>query len=316
MIPLIILAFMIPFLMQKSIVQVSITSLSEMQYSEDIYTNGFIEEEGKKDIIAELPIVPDKVYFKIGDHVNTSDVIADVDINATRAAIFNIAEMSKLIPQEYMAVMGNINIDEEYVEKYIPRTIVSPASGTITSINLVEGAISTPQTAVVTINRFDSVRVRMTVNEVDADKVKVGDTVVFKANATSDVKYTGKVERLFPTASKTLVGTTQATVVGLYVKLDKDYQRLKPGYTVNGVIKQPSIGGIFTLPYEAVLQDKNNQEYVYIINGSRVNRCDVKTGKELSNSVEIISPNLINEKIVFNASQIKKPNQLVRIIKD
>lgn len=311
--PLFITALFLPMIVEQSITQVETTVVSLAEYTEDIYVSGSVEELSKKDIIAELPIVPEKINFKVGDYVNANDIIAEIDTVATQAALFNLAELSEIIPQEYMSVIGKINIDQNIVEQYIPTVISAPASGTITSMSLVEGAMSTPKSSVVTISRTEELKIRITVNEADADKVSVGDTVVFKANATSDKKYSGKIERIFPTAAKTLVGTSQSTVVNMYVSITSEHSRLKPGYTVNGVIKQPSQVALATLPYEAILQDENNNEYVYLVNGSKLERCNVKTGKELGNGVEIISPNLNDKRVVSNASDVKSPDALIKI---
>ncbi len=155
---------------------------------------------------------------------------------------------------------------------------------------------------------------KVTVDELDADSVKVGDTVVLKASATGEQKYVGRVDQIFPTATKTLVGTTQATVVSMYVSLNNDHNRLKPGYTVNGVIKHKDAKTVSILPYESVLQDTDNKEYVYLIQENRLQKCYVKTGNEMSTGVEIISPDLTGQKVVRDATQVKKPNGLIKVI--
>ena len=51
---------------------------------------------------------------------------------------------------------------------------------------------------------------------------------------------------------------------------------------------------MLTVPYEAVGQDENNEEYVYVADGARVERRTVKTGMELLEGVEVVeglSPN-------------------------
>lgn len=314
-IPLFLLALFAPSFLQFAITPVQPTTVIRTTYTENIFVNGHVEEKSKKDVYVNLPIVPDKVYYQVGDMVKAGDILATVDAVATKNALLQMADFTNLIPEQYIDVLGSINIDEKLIEDYVPTEVVAPIGGVITSISLVEGAISTPNTSVVTITQAQDNRLKMSVSEEQADKVKPGDVVVFKANATDDEKYVGTVERVFPNATKTIVGTSQATVVNFYVELAEDYERLKPGYTVTGVIRKAEPEIVHVLPYEAVLQDENNKEYIYVINQSRVERIYVETGRELPAGIEILSPSLFGKAIVHNASAIKRNNSLVRITK-
>lgn len=307
----IIAAFCSPQLVAKAAVDVQVTSIMQTQYSNDIYATGVVEELSKKNVIAELPLVAGKVYYQVGDSVKVNDVLADIDIQATTAALYNLTQASNLIPKEYMEVLGSI--DTTQISGYIPDKIYSPADGVITSISLVEGAVSTPKATVATISNKNEIRLKLSVSENDAAKIAVNDDVVFKVSATGNDKYLGKVERIFPTASKTLVGTSQATVVSLYVTIP-DNAALKPGYTVNGVIKSPTTTTAYVLPYECVLQDEKNVEYVYLAYENTVIRCDVKTGLELGEGVEILSPSLQGQRVIVNAADIKSGESLIKII--
>lgn len=312
-IPLLILALLIPTIVSKAVTTVMVTTLVETKYSDYIYVDGVLEEMSKKDIIAELPIVPESIHFTVGDYVNANDVIADIDVAATSAALYNLTSISDIIPSEYIEAIGKLNIDPNEFLGYIPTQIIAPTSGTITAITLVEGAISTPKSTIITIAKTDDIRVKMTVNELEADKVDVDDEVIFKANATGNETYTGKVSKIFPTATKTLIGTTQATVVSMYVTITSEHARLKPGYSVTGVIKQAAEQTLSIVPYEAIMQDSDNVEYVYIIVDSKLHRCDVETGRELSNGVQILSPSLHGQKIVADAYKVQNPDSLIRI---
>ncbi|MFZ2538067.1 MAG: HlyD family efflux transporter periplasmic adaptor subunit [Oscillospiraceae bacterium] len=312
---IIVLSTFIPEAIENMVTSVELISPQRSIVSEDVYTNGVIEEISKKDIFVELPIVPEKVNVQIGDYVQAQDVIASVDTAATQAALFNLADSTNLIPQEYMAVIGKLNVSEQMIKDYIPTEIVSPTSGTVTSINLIAGAMATPKTTVCTISKTDVMRVKMTIDEIDADEVRKGDVVVFKASATGDVKYTGKIERVFPTATKTIAGTSQVTVVGIYVALDANYSRLKPGYSVNGVVKKQGDIVAMTIPYEAILQDDNNQEYIYVYEGGRAIRKNITTGEEFPDKVQVTFGIEQDDKIIINVADIKGNNAIVKNVR-
>lgn len=306
------LAFL-PKVYVNSALPVEITSITLTEYSKDIHTTGVVEEISKKDVIAKLPIVTEKVYYQIGDIVEANDVIADIDVDATVAAIIGIAESAKIIPEEYKSVIAKIDVSTDIISDNIPTTILAPMSGTITEHSLINGSICTPNSSVLTISKQDEKRIRFSVNENDIYNVKNGDTVVFKANATGDKKYTGTVDLIFPTATKTIVGTSQSTVVNLYVTPTEQYEHLIPGYSITGVIKSPITTEVYTLPYECIKQNSSNEEFVYIVNGNKVQQCEVKTGLELPEGVEIVSPNLSSQKIVTDPNLISNEDVIVKI---
>lgn len=269
-----------------------------------IYTAGNVEEEHKKEVFAELPVVPSQVLVDIGDTVTTGQLLARVDTAATQAALFSMLDAANLIPEEYMAVIGNISLPENLITDHLPTEILAPSSGVVTSVGLIEGVLSLPTAAICTISSLDRLRLRMTVSETDADLVKEGDTVVFRASATGSQKYEGTVERVFPTATKTVVGTGVQVQVGLYVKPAKDYPRLKPGYSVNGVIVKEEGEVMLTIPYEAVRQDNQNVEYVYLYEDGRAVRRDIVTGTELSYGVCVEEGLTGSDILILNAADI------------
>lgn len=153
----------------------------------------------------------------------------------------------------------------------------------------------------------------MNVNELDCDRVQKGDSVSFKATATKDEVYHGKVSRVFPTAQTTLMGSEKQTVVGFYVELNEVYEKLKPGYTVTGVVKKGEPEICLTVPYEAIGQDENNREFLYTKEKNRAKKLYVKTGAEFKSAVQITAGIDEDTIIIKNAGLIKKDGQRVRV---
>lgn len=286
--------------------------------SVDIYIDGVVEQQSKKDIVTALPIVPEEIMVSVGDRVKKNDVIATVDAAATQAAIFSLVDASKLIPQEYIETIGGLAmaVTDEAVSSKIPSSLKSPADGVITAMTLVKGAISTPTQAVCTISMLDELRINMNVGESDAAMVSEGDRVSFTAFATKDKEYFGTVTRIFPAAQKVLVGTAQKTVVGMYIQPDERYEQLKPGYTVSGAILPKTQNECLTLPYEVIAQDDSNNEFVYCYENSRAVKKYIKTGEEFAAGVEILEGLSQHDRVIKNPQAIKEENSLVRPIKN
>lgn len=303
----------VPVVLGKIVAPVQVAYPAQVRFSEDINVSGAVEETAKKEITVELPIVPEQVKVSIGDRVEVGDLIATVDVSATQAALFELVEVANVIPEEYIAALSGFRIDSQLAKGVIPTEITSPASGTVTGVSLIAGAMSTPSSTVCTISDLDSIRVKMSVGEEDADTVQKGDLVIFKATATGEEKYVGTVQEVFPTAVKTLVGTSQQTVVSLYVTMNQSYPRLKPGYTVEGAIKKKDGQTAYVIPYEAVLQDDENQEYVYVYQKARAIRKNITTGVEFTDGVAVLSGLGENDLVIQDASVVSGENCLVKI---
>lgn len=297
----IIAAYGMPQLAASFAPSVTVTFAGYKQLSRDIYTDGIVEELGKKEVVVQLPIVPSKVNISVGDRVEANDIIATIDKEATQAALFSIADAAKLVPSEYIEALAGISVNAQVLTDRIPEAITAPAAGIITSVTLVEGAMSMPQSTVCTIAKEGEVRLRMNVGETEADAVKEGDIVSFNAIATGDKSYTGVVTQVFPTASKIILGTSQKTVVGIYVAPDKSVTGLKPGYSVSGVLKKAPENEMLMLPYEVICQDDDNTEYVYCYENGKAVRYDIITGEEFTEGVCVISG------ITQNDAVIEKP---------
>lgn len=311
---LMLASFFIPTLLDKRITTVTVTGVKTATHSEDIYVSGVVEELSKQDVTVKIPLVAKRINCQIGDTVEINQILAEVDIDATAEALLDLTELKSLIPAEYIEAAASLSIDPQTLKQYIPAVITAPANGIITAISVTAGGICTPITPLFTISSGENVRLKLSVSENDITKVNSGDLVVFKAIASGEQKYLGNVDLVFPTATKTLIGTSQATVVNIYVHPQQSYSTLKPGFTVSGVVKASAVSEVKVIPYECVMQDKENREYVYIASSSGVYRCYINTGRELASGVEVISPLLDGQRIVTNPTAITNESGLIKIL--
>ena len=248
-------AYFVPQTAAGRLLTVELTAPVIGEFTEDIAVSGIVEETSSREVTVNLPLIPREVLVSIGDAVAAGDVIATVDAQATRSALYRLVESVSAVPEEYkeyITAIGSLGLDEALLDQALPQTITAPASGIITSLELSPGTLAAPQSAVCTISRLENLRIRMSVAEADADRVEEGDPVVFRATATGQQLYAGRVSRVFPAASQTIAGLSQQTVVGLYVTPEEAADRLKPGYSVTGVIRKGEGEKRLVIPYEAV----------------------------------------------------------------
>lgn len=97
----------------------------------------------------------------------------------------------------------------------------------------------------------------LSLNEVDAATVKVGDPVSLTFNAINNFTATGTV------AEVDLVGTVSSGVVsyGVKVSINTADSRINPGMSVNATITTNEIDGVLIVPSSAI-KSQGNQNYV------------------------------------------------------
>ena len=101
----------------------------------------------------------------------------------------------------------------------------------------------------------------LSLNEVDASTVKVGDPVSLTFNAINNFTATGTVSEV------DLVGTVSSGVVsyGVKVSINTADTRINPGMSVNATITTNEIDNVLTVPGAAV-KSQGNQNYVQTFN--------------------------------------------------
>lgn len=319
-------AYVVPGWAVGSIPQVELIYPTVGNISRNISAGGTVEELSRTDITIPIPVVIRNVRVSVGDTVEAGQVLADVDAAGTRSALLNLVQSVAALPEEYRDYADLL--EEQYLQplqdiaaaygisdwtdsqtdslldSLIPSQILAPASGTVTSLSLSPGKLTAYGTAVGCISQPDRIRLHMSVDESDADRIQEGDTVVFRATATGEEKYVGTVSRVFPSATQTISGLTAQTVVGFYVTPVGEYSKLKPGYSVTGVVRKDAGQPSLFLPYEAILQDESNREYVYLYRDHRACRQYITTGEELSWGTAVLSGVTADDLVIANAADV------------
>ncbi len=123
-------------------------------------------------------------------------------------------------------------------------TITAPFAGTISAVPAKVGLNAGTIATVVTNQQI----AQLSVNEVDAAKIALGDKAVITFDALSDLSITGTINEIDP------VGTVSQGVVSYIVKITFDTQdpRVKPGMTVNASIQTAAHPDVLYVPSSAV----------------------------------------------------------------
>lgn len=135
-------------------------------------------------------------------------------------------------------------------------TITAPYDGTIASVAAKKGDTVSSGTAIATIISHQQVA-QLSLNEVDAANVKVGQNTTLTFDAIPGLSIAGKV------SSVDTIGTVSQGVVsyGVQIAFDTQDARVKPGMTVTAAIDTNVIPNALLVPNSAV-QTQGSTSYV------------------------------------------------------
>jgi len=134
------------------------------------------------------------------------------------------------------------------------RTVTAPLSGTIANFAARVGdavssptSISTPN-PVLFIGNFSNTVVKIPLNEVDVNKIVVGEEATLIFDAMRDKEFTGKVETI------DTVGTNTAGVItyNATISIDHDDNTIKPNMTVTAAIETAKRDNVLVVPNSAI----------------------------------------------------------------
>lgn len=212
-----------------------------------------------------------------------------------------------------IGLMGSGGTEELLSVSSAQPSIFAPIGGIITDVSISPNMTVSAGQSVITILDDTQYKVVAAVSESDIAKVTVGDAVTIRGVGFSGT-YTGEVVKIFPTARKAISGSSTETVVDVEIRLDNADSGLKPGFTA----KVEIVGGedyrLLTVPYEAIRQDENNDEYVYLYEDGKIKKSLVITGKELTNEVQILDGVAPGSIVVFNPGDIKQEGMMIHIM--
>lgn len=309
---LLLTAAIVPNAVSSFLPRVELIRIGQTIYQSTVSAGGTVEELSKQEVALTVPVVPGKVYKEVGDTVKAGDVIAEVDQNATKTALLSLSSTTPdLLSKEVLASLtGEGGGNGEDVSAALPEQVVATSEGVITSMNLTEGTLCESGTAATIANSTD-LRVKIAVNESNIASVKEGQKVTLTGAALQKT-YTGTVAKVYPSAHKQLAGTVQETVVDVLVNIDDPDEGMRPGFTVQAKVKTGQEKAVRVLPYEAVSQDEQGNEFVYVYQSGRAVRRDVVTGLTTSDGVEIIAGVGPDAQIIANAADVSSDKAYVR----
>ncbi len=219
---------------------------------ETVTCNGRVVEAVETQVTLPADLVVGEVRVAPGDAVEKGDILFTVDAATTLKAMANTDGAAAV-----QAALGGT----------VSETVAAPCSGVISAVMVTEGALLEKDTVAVSIADDSPVCIRLSVPERHIRSIAVGQQVSVSGVGFQKAAYRGQVTDIASTAKQTVNGAATETVVEAMVSLDAGEadDSLRVGLNAKGAVTVATYATGFLLPYAAVEQDEDNNEYVYIL---------------------------------------------------
>lgn len=213
-------------------------------------------------------------------------------INLNRSALIS---SSKARLQALGVTHGQIKsiIKRKKVQQNI--TIFAPQKGTISALNLNEGAFISPSTVVIKAVNLDTVWVDVEVFAAQVSLVKLGDPAVMRLDYFPGLQWDGQVDFIYPEMN------ADNRTLRVRLQFDNPTAQLKPNMFASVTLTPEMNKSSLQIPREAVIYAGNMNRVVLALGNGQFKSVLVNLGLENKDSVEVLSGLSEGQKIVTSA---------------
>ena len=289
--------FVLPGIVRSQIPQVSYTRGTRSDRVDSISCQGFLEAGDRAEIYITAPVVTDTVHVSVGDRVSHGDVLCTINKAATQAVLAS-PQISAQLLEEYfqsgsvsaseLSALVAGNAGEGFQFAYQPEYL-SPVSGTVTEVNITGSTLYNSAAAAIVIEDLDTVKATVYVPQADILGVEVGDHASVYGDGISG-NLSGIVTAISPSAIRMVSTAGTEALIPVEITLNAPAGQARPNYAITADLYSSVQGAGTLVPYQAVKQDEENNEYVQVLGtGYRVEKRIVTTGEETAEQTEILS---------------------------
>jgi multidrug efflux pump subunit AcrA (membrane-fusion protein) len=300
-----------PSFVKSSLPKVKLYPLKYSSVASSIICTGRVEEISKQEVNLSIPVKIGTVYYKMGDTITSGDKLFDVDVVKTKDLYSSTSQNTMGIPADIQNFLKANNIGS-ISDTNIPDAVYASIDGVVTSINIESGGVSSPTSPLIVISKLDNLQIKSQINEKMISAISTGQRVTITGDGFKNKKYSGKVSQIFPTATQAITGSSMETVVDVIVSIDNPDNYLKPGFSANVNIITSEDPDAIVVPYECILQDDKNREYVFIYLNGRAYKRFITTGAELDEGCCVISGVKVGEQVLINPPEALKSGSVVK----
>lgn len=324
---IILFGFIFANLALGEFVLVEVFKPSLVNLQDYVSCSGKIEESQKKEYFADGTGIIKKVLVKSGDKVKKDDVLViytktgeKYSTPAVTNSLTNYPsdiDISSILPNYSEQIKNEIAKKNETTtsQNNEPQEIIITANfdATVTEVNAVEGVSLNSSKPLITISDFSALQIKTNINESLVTKIKIGQKAIISGDGFKNSIYYGLVESISPIAKQVINTGFTETVVETIIKINNDNKSvLRPGFTASIKILVNEKPNVLLASYDSILQDEEQNEYVFKIFNGKPFKQPIKTGIENEDGVEIIEGLNAQDIIISNPNEKLNANSKVK----
>ncbi|RJP24713.1 MAG: efflux RND transporter periplasmic adaptor subunit [Deltaproteobacteria bacterium] len=261
-------------------------------------------EEAAQRVRAEMGRAENNVRKAREDHRRMAELFRDgfasrSELDLAETLLANTVEESRIaasgeaslraIDREIDSRRGQERAARSRVEALSARRakleIVAPFSGVVTRKSAEIGENKLPGSPLFVLADPSRIHVEAQVDEADAAKVRVGQSVRLLPEAFRGEPFTGKVSEVRPTVEASKEVSRANTIL---VSLVSAPRPLRLGMSVDVEVLTGGKDNVLMIP-SASIMERDGKKFVYVVAGKRVERRDLSTGISNWDRTEVVS---------------------------
>lgn len=166
--------------------------------------------------------------------------------------------------------------------------LIAPINSRVANVLIREGEQATPGAPAITLVNEDAFHITVSVDEIDIDRVEVGQPVEITLDALPDAPVQGIVSEVAPTSSSTSGVVTYLVTINI----DEDQtEGLRPGLSASASITVDELDGVLVVPNWAVRLNRDTGEAFVLVRqpDGTVQEVVVETGLRNEQFSEVLS---------------------------
>lgn len=285
---------------------------ARLNYSSALLQKKMLEKAKREGSELDNEII--ELESQIGDLYSTFSDSSEfqeklVELKQRRALIKPVTE-EQIQQAENAVVIAKIGLDSASGKlKGDSGKILAEFDGVITSVNAVEGGVVNPMLPAVVEMDLSNLKAVVSVGKFDASRLRIGQGAEVKTGAGL-IK--GKVSFIEPVAKKVVSPTGGDTMLNAEIELLEETQGLKVDFDTDVNILVGEAYNVVKLPSEAIKNDKEDRNFIYIYKDGRAYERSVKLGIQSEMEAEIVEGLKPGEKVILNPPAWIKNGLLVK----
>lgn len=279
-----------------------------LSYRPTITAEGDLQAETQAAVLSEGDWVPSQVLVQPGQWVEAGQVLALADPDATQrwqqsrqsAPLLSQLDeqaLSAMAAADLQAVQQLAQSQGGQMPQQAAMALYAPIHGTVLEVSISPGQGSQAGSTAFVIAQPGDYRLTVDVAETEVADVQLGAEVAISLPALPGRQFEGVVSAIGPAARRAGEGTSPS--VQVEIALHSDDPDLKPGYSAQAAIAIETARPLWMLPYAAIGQDENGQEYVWTLQQGCAVRQDVQVEWEGAYVAGICHENLQTGQVVL-----------------